>query len=64
MPPVVIGMRLRDIVSAYYRLWSGLKHADYSAKRRLLELFEAAYISSGLEENDPDTGPSKTNEEL
>ena len=64
MPPVVISMRLRDIVSAYYNLWSRLKHAEPSAKHALIQLFTSAQIDSGLQDDDPDTGPAKTNEEL
>jgi hypothetical protein len=64
MPPVVVELRLRDIVSAYYNLRSRLKYADPSTRRRLVQLFDAAHIHSGLADDDPDTWPSKTNEEL
>lgn len=59
--PLVIGLRLRDITAAYYELWSRFKLEDHAEKRRLMQLFDAAYIPSGLLPEDPDTGPAKTN---
>lgn len=62
--PLVIGLRLQDITTVYYGLWSRFKDGESAEKRRLMQLFDAAKIPSGLLPEDPETGAAKTNEEL
>jgi len=62
--PLVIGLRLRDISDAYYSLWSRFKVDDHTEKRRLMQLFDAAHIPSGLLPDDSETWPAKTYAEL
>jgi predicted acylesterase/phospholipase RssA len=47
--PLIIGLRLRDIVDAYYTMWSTYKETGYR-DARLQHLFEASGVSSGFDE--------------
>ncbi len=57
--PLVIGLRLRHISDAYYAVWTRYKNASPSERLRLVELFEASGIPSGLEEG-RDAWPAET----
>ncbi len=61
--PAAIGLRIRDIGDAYYNIWSRYKDGDGPEFDRLLKLFEASGIPSGLGQ-DHSEWPATTFQEL